>query len=304
MSPVKGEGRPAFPRTLPEFTRLFPDDATCWRYLIACRWPHGFVCPRCAESRHYFVERRRVFECAAGHQTSVTAGTVLHRTKMPLTTWFWGAYLATTHTPGQSALQFARQLDLRYETAFQMLQKLRAGMVNPERSRMTGIVEVDESYIGGRQAGPGGRGARGEAMIVGAIERRDANRAGRLRLRQIGSATSDHLLRFIEDSCEPGTVILTDSLNSYLALKDTSYKHIQIKGETQMEIAEGLPHIHRVFSNLKAWLIGTHHGVSPKHLQAYLNEFTFRFNRRRIPMAAFQTALGHPSPSRSPELPG
>ncbi len=324
MSPIKGEGRPAFPRTLPEFVRLFPDDEACWRYLLASRWPNGFVCPRCGEPRHSFVQKRRVFECAAGHQASVTAGTVLHRTKMPLTTWFWGAYLVTTHTPGQSALQFARQLDLRYETAFQMLQKLRAGMVNPERGRLSGTVEVDETYIGGRQAGPGGRGARGKAMVICAVEHRDT-RAGRLRLRQIPSATTTDLLRFIEDSCEPGTTVMTDGLAAYTALRDTSYRHVVVKGESQVEIAEGLPHVHRVFSNLKAWLIGTHHGVSPKHLQAYLNEFTFRFNRRRMPMAAFQTALGlgtsvpgptykalaragrqsgwrHPSPSRSPEL--
>jgi transposase-like protein/predicted RNA-binding Zn-ribbon protein involved in translation (DUF1610 family) len=327
MSPITGRGRPDYPKSLKEFMKLFPTDESCWRYLIASRWPHGFICPKCGEPRAYFVEARRLFECAAGHQTSVTAGTVLHRTKMPLTTWFWGAYLATTLTPGVSALQFSRQLELRYETAFQMLQKLRAGMVNPERGRLSGIIEVDETYIGGRQAGPGGRGARGKAMVVAAVERRDPNRAGRLRLRQIGSATTEHLLRFIEDSCEPGSIIMTDSLNSYLALEDTSYKHVQVKGVDQVEIAEGLPHVHRVFSNLKAWLIGTHHGVSPKHLQAYLNEFTFRFNRRRVPMAAFQTALGlgtsvpgptyrqlyragwprgwrHPSPSRSPELPG
>lgn len=283
-----------------------------------------FVCATCGEPRHYFVQQRKLFECAAGHQTSVTAGTVLHRTRMPLTTWFWAAYLITTHRPGQSALQLARQLDLRYETAFQIGQKLRAGMVNPERGRLSGIVEVDDSYIGGRQAGPGGRGARGKAMVIAAVERRDT-RAGRLRLRQIPSATTTDVLRFIEDSCEPGTRVVTDGLGAYTALRDTGYKHDVVTGETQVEIAEGLPHVHRVFGNLKAWLIGTHHGVSPKHLQGYLNEFTFRFNRRRMPMAAFQTALGlgasvpgptyrqvyrvgrigewrHPNPSRTPEL--
>lgn len=325
MTPIPAKGRPDFPKTLPEFVKLFPTDDACWRYLVSCRWPHGFVCPKCGDPRAYFVDARRIFECVSGHQTSVTAGTVLHRTKVPLTTWFWGAYLVTTHTPGQSALQFARQLDLRVATAYGILHKLRAGMVNPERGYLSGIVEVDESYIGGRQAGPGGRGARGKAMVIAAVERRDPNRAGRLRLRHIPSATSEHLLRFIEDSCEPGTIVWTDSLNSYLALRETSYHHIQVKGDDQVEIAEGLPHVHRVFSNLKAWLIGTHHGVSPKHLQAYLNEFTFRFNRRRMPMAAFQTVLGigtsvpgptykalaragrqsgwrHPSPSRTPEL--
>jgi transposase-like protein len=217
----------------------------------------------------------------------------MHRTKIPLCTWFWAAYLVTTNTPGMSAWQLARQLNLRYETAYMMLQKLRAGMVNPERGRLRGAVEVDEAYIGGHQAGPGGRGARGKALIVGAVEVRNGKRAGRVRLQKIPYASAEHLLRFIQGNVEPGSTVLTDRWKGYLPLAGIlSYRHRPVKGKTAIRVAEKLPHIHRTFSNLKSWLVGTHHGVSPKHLQAYLNEYAFRFNRRKTPMAAFQTALG------------
>jgi transposase-like protein len=195
----------------------------------------------------------------------------MHRSKQPLHLWFWGAYLVTTHTPGMSALQFARQTGIStYETAFMMLHKLRAAMVREGRDRLRGIVEADESYVGGREAGPGGRGARGKAIVAAAVEvRKDDNGrafAGRLRLCLIP--------------------------NVYNGIKALGYRHEPVVEGTPENAPNVLPHVHRVFSNLKSWLIGTHHGVSKQHLQAYLNEYVFRFNRRRTPMAAFQTVLG------------
>lgn len=285
--------RPDFPRTVREFQRRFSSDEACRQYLIESRWPEGFVCPKCGGHEAWWKPARKVFECkACRHQTSVTAGTVLHRSKMPLPLWFWGAYLTTTHTPGLSALQFARQTDLRYETAFQMLHKLRAGLVREGRDKLTGIVEVDETYVGGERQGPGGRGAYGKTIVVGAVEVRGA-RAGRVRLRAIRSAAGESLMKFVSENVEPGSVVLTDGWKGYNGLRDAGYDHRPTIEGSPERAAEILPHIHLVFSNLKTWLMGTHHGsVKKQHLQAYLNEFTFRFNRRRVPMAGFQTALG------------
>jgi hypothetical protein len=238
----------------------------------------------------------------------------------PLSTWFWGAYLVTTQTPGQSALQFQRQLGLsRYETAFQILHKLRAGMVRPERDAIGSDhpVEVDECYVGGRTRGEG-RGIHHQMTVVGAVEvrtRREDGKshkrnvyAGRLRLRVVsdmpamldmianplstGRGTED-LTTFVKENVAEGSVVRTDGWVGYRELSRLGYKHdpLALKGDPDKAEAH-LPMIHLVFSNLKMWLAGTHHGVSPQHLQAYLNEFVFRFNRRFYPMTAFNSVLG------------
>jgi len=290
--------RPDFPKSVMEFQRRFARDEACLEYLIQSRWPEGFACPRCGQKEHYWKVRRRLFECkGCGRQTSVTAGTVMHRSKQPLHLWFWGAYLVTTHTPGMSALQFARQTGIStYETAFMILHKLRAAMVREGRDRLEGIVEADESYVGGREAGSGGRGARGKAIVVAGVEvRKDDNRrafAGRLRLRLIPNVMGETLVKFVSDTVEPGTVVRTDGWAGYNGIKALGYRHEPWVEGTPENAPKVLPHVHRVFSNLKSWLIGTHHGVSKQHLQAYLNEYVFRFNWRRTPMAAFQTVLG------------
>ncbi len=208
----------------------------------------------------------------------------MHRSKTPLTTWFQAAYQVTTSTPGKSALQFQRQVELhRYETAFNMLHKLRAAMVRPVRDRLWGVIEVDETYIGGERHGKAGRGAEGKAIVVGAVEVR-GNRANRVRLKVIPDVTQATLTEFVKSNVLERSVIKTDDWLGYNKLESQGYTHV---------VSEELIHIHRVISNLKTWLLGTHHGsVSKQHLQAYLNEYTFRFNRRKTPMAAFQTVLG------------
>ena len=207
----------------------------------------------------------------------------MHRSKMPLTLWFQAAYLVTTHTPGLSALQFQRQVGLTsYQTAFTMLHKLRAAMVREGRDRLSGVVEVDETYIGGPKSGPRGRGALGKTIVAGAVNIHGRS-ANRIRLRVIPNVTQETLIGFVRENVEEGSLVRTDEYRVYNALEQAGYVH---------EVVTDLAHMHRVFSNLKVWLLGTHHGVSPQHLQAYLNEYTFRFNRRGTPMAAFQTVLG------------
>ena len=170
--------RPDFPRTVLDFQRRFSTEDACLDYLIASRWPEGFVCPRCAWREAYWKAPRKVFQCkSCDYQMSVTAGTALHRSKMPLVQWFWAAYLMTTHTPGLSALQFSRQMDLHYETAFQMLHRLRAAMVKESRDRLRGTVEADETYIGGERSGKPGRGAYGKVLVAGAVEVRGQKKA-------------------------------------------------------------------------------------------------------------------------------
>ena len=298
-----------FPTTLPDFQRVFPDDAACAAYLERLRWPDGFTCPKCKklDEPYRFAKRTSVvLRCRACHvNTSLTATTVMQSSHMPLSVWFWGAYLVTTQTPGQSALQFQRQLGLkRYETAFQMLHKLRAGLVRPERDTIGDQypVEVDELFVGGRTKGEG-RGVHHKAIVIGAIEVRPrkapvkgARRtfyAGRLRLRLVPNREAKSLTKFVRENVAKGAVVHTDGWTGYDDLEALGYVHkpLVIDGDPE-RIEAHLPMIHIAFSNLKSWLLGTHHGVSHRHLQAYLNEFVFRFNRRFYPMTAFNSALG------------
>jgi transposase-like protein len=218
---------------------------------------------------------------------------VLHRTRTPLTQWFWTAYLVATHTPGVSALQLQRQLGIsRYETAWTMLHKLRRAMVRPDRTPLQEKVEVDEAYVGGPEIGlRGGRALRNKALVVAAVEVR-GRAAGRVRLHVIPDASGQTLTGFVRANVAIGAIVVTDGWKGYLPLAELGYRHRPRTQGTPERAHKVLPHVHRVFGNLQTWLRGTHHGVAHKHLQAYLDEFTFRFNRRRTPMAAFQTLLG------------
>lgn len=312
-----------FPTSLPEFQKVFPNDAACAAYLESVRWPDGFFCAHCGlkdEPYRFDTRSSIVMRCkGCSKTTSLTAGTVMQKTHMPLSTWFWGAYLMTTQTPGQSALQFQRQLGLtRYETAFGILHKLRAGMVRPERDRIGGEhpVEIDECLIGGSTRGKG-RGTHDMTTVVGAVEvraRKDGEEraakwkdshgggipakklvyAGRLRLLVVEGKDAKSLTAFVKEDVAVGSLIRTDGAPSYRGLPAFGYRHDPLVLAGDPDKAEShLPMIHLIFSNLKTWILGTHHGrIAPKHLQAYLNEYMFRFNRRFYPMTAFNSILG------------
>ncbi len=274
--------RPDFPKSIQEFQEWFPDEQSCEDYLFESRWPDGFECPVCGDEKFYYITTRRALKCKShGHQTYLTAGTVIQGSHTKLLDWFWAAYLVATVTPGISAVQIERQLGVTYETAFNMLHKLRSAMVNPERTKIKGEIEVDETYIGGpTTGGKRGRGTE-KAIVVIAVENRNGH-AGRVRLRHINDVSGLSLTGFIRDVVEKGSTIVTDDFPGYSGVSK-HYKHL---------LDDDLRLAHLVSSNLKTWIKGTHHGVSDKHLQADLNEFTFRFNRRKTPMAAFQTILG------------
>jgi hypothetical protein len=233
----------------------------------------------------------------------------MERSHIPLSTWFWAAYLVSSQTPGLSAVQFQRQLGLsRYETAFGILHKLRAAMVRPDQDRIGGHpdqhVEVDETWVGGRTRGEG-RGVHHKVLVAAAVEvrhrepgtaqdnRRDGRYAGRVRLAIAADRSAEALGGFVKSAVERGTLVVTDDWGGYGGLRKDGYDHHAIAQCGDPEVSEEfMPIVHLVFSNLKSWLNGIHHGVSAKHLQAYLNEFTFRFNRRFYPFNAFRSLLG------------
>ncbi|MGA8218620.1 MAG: IS1595 family transposase [Solirubrobacterales bacterium] len=290
-------GRPDFPRTIVEFQERFSDEAACLEYLAASRWPDRYRCPACDGEWAWVLARRHLWECArCHHQASVTAGTVLHGTRTPLRLWFWAAYLVTTHTPGISAKQLQRQLGLsRYETAWLMLQKLRRAMVAPERTQLRAEVEVDEGFVGGvdprRRAG--GRARVGKRLVAVAVEVRGQG-SGRLRLAALPDASKRSLGPWVASNVEPGAIVHTDGWSGYAGLAALGFDHRPIvqRWRNTEERQVILPRAHRALANLKTWLQGTHRRPSAKHLQVYLDEFVFRHNRRRTPMAAFQTLLG------------
>jgi transposase-like protein len=296
--------KPRYPGTIIEFVSQFHSEATCLDYLIKNRWGDGFVCPYCDHHEGWWLKKQKRFECAECHrQTSPLVDTLMHRSHLPVRTWFWAAYLVATHTPGMSALQLQRQLGLaNAETAWFLLHRLREGMVRMDREPLSGCVEVDETYIGGPVKGKQGRGVANSShktLIAGAVEVRSyqtksgktRHRSGRVRLQILPTASAEHIQQFLNTNVVAGTTIKSDGWRGYSKKALKGYIHdrkIQGIPENAKELA---PHIHRVFGNLQTWLNGTHHGVNPKYLQSYLNEFVFRFNRRDYPMAAFRSLL-------------
>ena len=302
-----------FPKSLTEFQEMFPSEAACAAYLERSCWPMGFVCRHCqaAGEPYRFKDKLTVLRCRACRcDTWLTAGTVMARTRQSLNTWFWAAYLLTTNTNGMSAWLFRRQLGLgRYETAFQILHKLRAAMVRPDQDRICpgegDYVEGDETLIGGRTRGEG-RGVHHKVLVATAVEvrhrldmsksgekRRKARYAGRVRMAVVPDRSAESLCGFMQNAVSPGAKIITDDWSGYAGLPGLGYKHLAVAERGDPQVAEEfLPIIHTVFADLKTWLNGTHHGVSPRHLPAYLNEFVFRFNRRFYPFNAFRSLLG------------
>lgn len=286
--------RPGFPLTIIEFQERFATEEECREYLFASRWPDGFRCPVCGASDPGEMHRRRlVWQCKrCGRQTSVTAGTVMHKTHTPLRTWFWAAYLVATHHPGISAKQLSRQLGLRYETAWLILQKLRRAMVAPEREPLKREVEVDEFFLGGVEEGTHGARQRGEKALCGVAVEVRGRGSGRLRLRVLPDASMPSLSAFVKATTAPGAIVHSDGWKGYNGLRGTGYDHCPRSQRSSVGEEPYLPRAHRAISNLKAWMHGTHRGVSNEHLHVYLDEYVFRHNRRRTPMAAFQTLLG------------
>jgi transposase-like protein len=269
-----------YPRTILEFEQLFATEEACRGYLVQLRWPEGFCCPRCGH-RQAWATKRGLYRCRhCDYQVSVTAGTIFQDTRKPLRLWFRAIWHVTSQKIGVSALGLQRVLGLpRYETTWTWLQKLRVAMVRPGRDRLSGIIEVDETYIGGEKPGKRGRGAGGKALVMVAAQENEGH-IGRIRLCRVPDASAESLSQAVQDTVEPGSMVRTDGWGGYGQLTSLGYVHAVVR-ETG-EVGENLlPLAHRAASLLKRWLLGTHQGaVRASHLDYYLDEFTFRFNPR------------------------
>ena len=284
--------------SLINFQKKFSTEQDCIEYLAELRWPTGYKCKKCGCDKAYQLKvEPRVFQCAScNFQESITAGTLLHRTRTPLLKWFWAAYLLCRDKRGISAMQLSRELDLRYPTAWTMLHKLRRALAENGAFPLAGVVEVDETYYGGK-GGPDGRGRslanENKALIVMAVERKLARGkkmpgikrtgflAGDAKVAVLPSACADDLQVFLQAHLTPGTNLLTDGWTGYIGAGQHFQHEPTVQGNSK-NAGVILPLVHLQFNNLKSWLNGTFHGVSPKHLPAYLQEWNYRFNRRGL----------------------
>lgn len=277
-----------YPGDLTEFDEWFPDESACLRFLEQLRWPDGFTCPRCGEDgKPWRTSRGRLVCPSCRKQVTVTAGTLFHRTRKPLKLWFRAAWEITSQKYGANALGLQRVLGLgSYHTAWEWLHKFRRAMVRPGRSRLSGLVEVDETYVGGPDAGATGRETIKKAIVAVAVELNEgaegSERIARIRLRHVPDVSQESLVSFLQDVVEPGSVIRTDGWRGYGGLEEAGFEREVIKLSASPDPAHVLmPHVHRVASLLKRWILGTlQGGVSREQLAYYLDEFTFRFNRR------------------------
>jgi len=274
-----------YPRNLQEFDRWFADEAACRSYVSRVRWPQGYECLRRGSKVPPWITSRGYLHCReCGGEISITAGTVFERTRAPLRIWFQAIWLVTSQKHGASALSLQRVLGLgSYQTAWTWLHKLRRSMVRPGRERLHGSVEVDETYVGGAATGgKRGRGAENKEIVVIAVEVLRPKGFGRIRMRRIPNVSGDSLVPFICDVAEPGSEILTDGWGGYNGLSKHDYTHSRtVLSDSGDPAHVAMPGVHRIAALLKRWLLGIHQGaVSGKHLDYYLDEYPFRFNRR------------------------
>ena len=277
-----------YPRSVSELQTWFSTDASCLDYLEWLRWPGGFICPICKHTVGWRLGDGRFMCAGCGFRTSVTAGTIFDRTRTPLTVWFTICWLFATAKDGVSALSLQRTLEIgSYQTTWAILHRLRSVLVSSGRDRLSGVVEVDETYIGGEEPGLSGGRAKGKKVLVAvAVEVKEPKGFGRCRMAILADASAGSLLPFVSAHVEPGTTVITDAWQGYHGLDALGYVHdrrsqraARARGEDPGAL---LPGVHRIASLVKRWLLSTHQGATDQaHLAAYLDEFVFRFNRRK-----------------------
>jgi len=283
------------PPSIAEFMHEFPDNYACAEYLAKKRWPDGFVCRCCGSQKGWRLETRPwIWECAGKgtdrncrKQTSLIAGTVMQGTHLPLSKWFMAAYLMATHSNSISALQLQPKIGVTYKTAWLLLHKLRRAMVNPEREPLRGNVEADETFMPWHSKE---EDTSGEMIVIGALERIGKFQSGRIRLKRIDGRSRADFHPFIEENTAPNCRLYTDMAGGYVGVPRVHFPS-NLSAQTSDAPLEFM-RIHRVFTNFKRWSLGTFHGLGPKHLDAYLNEYVFRWNRRRSFQSAMDRMLG------------
>jgi len=272
-----------YPNTYRGFVEMFPDDAACAAYIAKLRWPEGFICPSCKmKGVPWYASRGRLACRFCRHQASVCAGTIFDKTRTPLTTWFEAAWHVSTAKTGMSAKTLERTIGTRYRVAWTMLHRFRVAMVDSGRNKLSGTIEVDETLIGGtKEGGKRGRGAVKDIVLI-AIEILEPKGFGRVRMRHVQDASGGSLVPFVCDVATPGSLIHTDGWSGYTGLEKHKFaRKITVQSSSDDPAHVSMPGVHRVASLLKRWILGTHQGcIVSEHLQSYLEEFTFRFNRR------------------------
>ncbi len=285
-----------FPKNLPEFLEQFGTEEACAEYLFRQKWPEGFKCSKCGFNEAHLLPTRSIYVCyGCRRHHSLTSGTAFHGTRKGLKKLFLALYFMVSSKQGLSAKELQRQLGLgSYKTAWSWLHKLRRCMVDPNRSALSGEIELDETWIGGAKHGVRGRGAAGKTVVACAVER-TIGKIGRVRLAVIANCSKDKLHEFVAGKLELESTIHTDGWTGYNGLDKSGYAHVRdVIDGGGVEAHVVLPGVHRVFSLLKRWMLGTHQGaISRKHLQRYLSEFEFRFNRRtsHAPTHLFQRLM-------------
>jgi transposase-like protein/DNA-directed RNA polymerase subunit RPC12/RpoP len=271
-----------FPRNEVEFENRFSNDQACYQYLFQLRWPDGFECPNCRH-RAFWVSSKSIYICTRCERNfSLTAGTVMHGTKKPLRYWFKAMWWFTTRKSGVNAVNLKDLLGFgSYDTAWRWLQKLRRCTIRNGREKLSGAVEVDEFYIGGQHPGKRGRGSTGKSIVVTAVEK-EGRKIGRIRMQVIPDCSSASILSFIHDNIKPDSHIITDGWKGYQPLDDEKYNHVPIVFEGLANKESALNGVHLIASLVKRLIRGTFQGSFGKgYLQYYLDEYVFRFNRRK-----------------------
>ena len=271
-----------YPRNQMEFDKTFAKEEDCVKYLIEVKWPLGYKCSKCSHNEYWALSRKRLKckNCMA--ITTITSHTFFDQSNKPLTMWFRAIWWMIAQKNGVSASGLQTILGIgSYKTAWIWLHKLRMLMVFPNRDKLSGKVEIDETFVGGVAEGKRGRGAENKSLVMIAVEVLPKG-TGRVRLELIPSAEGKHLLKFISENVEKGTSVITDGWTGYAQLGENGYEHIKQKQVIASNNEEMLPNVHRIAALLKRWLLGTHQNyTSQDRLQKYLDEFSFRYNRRK-----------------------
>ncbi|MBN2267307.1 MAG: IS1595 family transposase [Candidatus Babeliaceae bacterium] len=282
--------------SLLEWQNRYGTERACEKVLVKIRWPNGFICPRCNSKDASYITTRKVYQCSqCRYQVSITAGTLFHSTNLSLVKWFWAIYLAATDKGGISALRLAKHMSVSWPTARKMLKKIRVAMADRDNAyRLENVVEFDDAYVGGKRTGKRGRGAAGKKPILVAVETR-GEKAGFMAVEAVDVISKETVRDFLQNHLKVGQTVRTDAFPALNSVKEMHYH--QKKVVPAEEISKWLPLVHVVIGNLKKFLNGTFHGVSLKYLQEYLDEFSYRFNRRfwepELPLRLLNACLSH-----------
>lgn len=270
------------PGTMVNFIRRFGTEKACLKALVAYRWPQGFCCPKCGCHKGYWIKKRRSFECSrCRYQASATAGTVLHGSRTKIQKWFLAIHWLATTPKAPSSSELERQLDVTYKTAWTMRRKIAHAMSRRGGEKMLcGLVEMDESLVGGRERGVKGRQTERKALVAVAVDHTAKSGCRHAHMQVIPDASGTSLAAAAKNTIGSGSAVMTDGWPGYNELKEQGYDHIPWPLEIPEDASKILPWTHIVIANFKRWILDAFHGVSPKHLQAYLDEFCYRLNRR------------------------